>query len=209
MKITIKDGATPRLKEIVGGLTKRKPLHAAMGKRGEIELRAHFMKRDAEPNKRGWSKQHFWGQMRKATAYLSADEIQAVVVVADKRLNQKVYGGTLKPKESKFLAIPAVPEAYGHRPSEFDFLKVVRFKSGKLALVETDRTLLKIGRKRKNGSRKVTDLGRSKRGRVWYWLARSVKQEKDANALPTERAFTEALMDEVGKYVDRVLKKSG
>lgn len=207
MKITIKDGATPRLKELAGGLTKRKPLHAAMGKRGEIELRAHFAARDLEPNAKGWPKQHFWGQMRRATAYLSADANGAVVVIADKRINQRIFGGTLKPRETKFMAIPAIAEAYGHRPGEFDFLKIHRFRSGALALVETDRTIVRFGRTRRDGTRKTTVVGRSRRGRVWYWLARSVKQDKDPQALPPERIFTEAMLAEVDAYVTRLLAR--
>ncbi len=210
VRITIKDGATPKLKALVGGLQKRKPLHATMGKRGEVLLRAHFSKRDMEPNGRGWPKQNFWGQMRKATAYQSdADEKGASVAVSDRRMNQKVYGGTVTPKESKYLAIPAIPEAYGKRPSSFDFLRVHHFKSGAVALVETDRTLLKIGKKRKNGTRKIKELRRSKRGRVWYWLARSVTQRKDPDALPSKETVTAALSAEVDAYVSRLLAYKG
>jgi len=180
---------------LIEKLAKLKPLHAALGKRTEIELREHFLQRGGES---------FWPEIRSSTAYTGADEDAGHVAISDVRFNQKVYGGDITPKEAKFLTIPAIAEAKGKPASVFDFLKVVRFKgSGALALVEADRTFIKIGKQRKDGSRGVKDKGRSQRGKVWYWLARKVRQKKDAKALPTKEHMAAALVDETEEFFAR------
>lgn len=204
LEYKVSDGASPTIAALIASLEQRKPLHAAMGKRVEVEYRDHFAARDSEGNKQGWPSQHFWARIRTATAYRSADEAGAIVGIADPALAQKIHGGTITPKEGKYLTIPAIAEAYGHSARSFDFLQFRRFKSGAAALVESDRTFLKFGRKRKDGSRKLSDEGRSQRGRVWYWLARSVTQKADARALPDEEKMTAALLEEIGEFFERV-----
>lgn len=204
LQLNVRDSASPTIAALIESLENRTPLHAAMGKRAEIEYRDWFETRENEPNKKGWPKQHFWARIRTATAYRSADEAGAVVGIADPALAQKIHGGTITPKEGTYLTIPAIAEAYGHSARSFDFLQFRRFKSGAAALVETDRTLLKFGRKRKDGTRNLSDEGRSQRGRVWYWLARSVTQAADPRASPEEAAMQTALLDEVGMFFERI-----
>jgi hypothetical protein len=206
MRFTLKESksASPTLAAIAEKLTHRKPLHAAMGKRVEGELRAHFLQRNEEPNKRGWPSQNFWSQVRRATAYQGADETAARVVISDPRIAQKIHGGTIRPVERKFLALAAIAEAYGHAPREFNFLHVVRFKgSGALALVEADRNFISVGKQRKDGSRRVKDKGQAQRGRVWFWLAKKVTQKADANALPGEQHLQDAMLDEAQQFMER------
>lgn len=47
------------------------------------------------------------------------DDNQASVLVGDHRFGQKVFGGTIRPKIAKWLAIPARAEAHGRRPKTF------------------------------------------------------------------------------------------
>lgn len=190
--------------EIAATLGKPSPLHAALGKRVEVELRDHFLQRNEQPNKRGWPKQNFWSHVRRATAYAGADESAARVVISDPAINQKIHGGTITPKEGKYLALAAIAEAYGHSPREFDFLHVVRFKgSGALALVEADRTNISYGRKKKDGTRTRKTERSQTRGKVWYWLARKVTQPADANALPSEQRMQDAIHDEAQQFLAR------
>lgn len=200
------DGGPDVLAAIAQSLDDRQPLNAVLGKRAEIELRDHFEKRNAEPNKAGWDKLEFWARIRNATSFVSADKNAAHVVIADPAINQKVFGGTIKPRDATYLALPAIAEAYGKSPRVFDFLHVIRFHSGAVALVETDRTLIRFGKKKKDGTRTVFDEGRSLRGRVWYWLARSVTQAPDERALPTEKDFLAALMEEAQEFAERLGK---
>ena len=206
------DGGPDVLAAISDKITNRQPLNAVLGKRGEIELRNWFEKRNAEPNKRDWPKQGFWERIRTATAFAGADEKAARIVIADPAINQKIFGGTITPKEGKYLALAAIAEAYGKSPLLFYFLKIHRFRSGALALVEEDRTLIsfKRGRGKKKGQVKLVNKGRTQtRGRVWYWLARSVTQRPDERALPTEQEFLAALLEESKDYIERVNRIGG
>ncbi len=208
MRITLteQDGASAVLAAIAEKVTSRKPLHAVLGKRAEIELRGHFELRNSEGNKRGWPSQQFWARIRTATAFASADETAARVVISDPAINQKIFGGTITPKESKYLALPAIAEAYGRSPRSVPIALVFRFFRGKNmgALIEADRTNISFGRKRKDGSRKMTAERSQTRGRVWYWLVRSVTQRKDDRALPPEEQMRAALLDAAKAYLDRL-----
>lgn len=195
MRFKIQSTETPggTLASISAKLTKLTPLHAVLGKRVEIELRDHFAQRGGAD---------FWNQIRSATAYEGADETGARVVVSDVRLNQKVFGGKITPKEGKFLTIPAIAEAKGKPARSFDFLIVRRFHSGALALVEADRTNITYGKTKKDGTR-TRKAERGQRGRVWYWLARSVTQKKDPDALPSEQKMAGALAQEADDFMAR------
>lgn len=196
------DGARPVLAAIAAKTSQRKPLNAALGKRGEIELRAHFQQREGEGNRRGWPSQHFWARIGRATAFAGADDAGARVVISDPAINQKIFGGTITPKEGKYLALPAIAEAYGKSPRIFDFLVFRPGRDGG-ALVEAERTHIKIDRRRKAGAR-VKKVSEGWGGRVWYWLVKSVTQGADAEALPPAKAFGAALLDEAARYLQRL-----
>ena len=170
IQINTSDGASPALARITASLTDRKPLHAVLGKRGEIEARAHFESRNSEPNKQGWPRQQFWARIRTATAFTSADDSGAVVTIADPAINQKIYGGTITPKEGTYLALPAIAEAYGRSPRSLPNLTaLIRWRDGQrraVALVENYSTPIRIGRERRDGSRKIT-RGEVRGGTLW------------------------------------------
>lgn len=203
MNVTINtlDAAGPTLAKLVESVTNRRPLHAAMGKRGEVELRAHFLDRNQEPNKKGWPSQNFWERIRSATALSQVDASGATVSISDPAINLKVYGGTVKPKEGKYLALPAIAEAYGRSARTFSNLEpMIRWRDGQrraVALVERRASLL---RSRKDGSateKKGSEIG----GRVFYWLVESVRARRDPKALPETAKFAAALLDETRNFL--------
>jgi hypothetical protein len=119
-KINIQDNASPALRGLAERLTNRRGLNTVLGKGLEVALRGHFASRERERNKKNWPKQHFWSQIRTATAFDpgSVTDDGAAVVVADPRFGAKVHGAqnvTAKPP-NKRLAIPLRAEAYGVRP---------------------------------------------------------------------------------------------
>jgi hypothetical protein len=201
LDIEVTDGATPHMTALVQQLGNRRNLHARLGKFAEGELRDYFEARDTEPNKSGWRALHFWGEIRSATSFSSADEEKATVLISDARFNQKVHGGTITPKEGKFLAIPAREEAYGLSPKTFHDLYFVALSGGRGMLVQTLQTALTRFRtgKRKGEIRKTEERG----GGVFYWLVKSVTQMKDERALPPEESFRGALLQQVSAYLDK------
>lgn len=182
IRIDATDAATPALAAIAASLTRRKPLHSALGKRAEVKLRRHYAKREAEPNKRGWPKQHFWGRIRKASAFVSADERDAIAGISDPAIAQKIHGGKITPKEGKYLTIPAIAAAYGRSPRVVEGLTpMVRYLGGRRRAVALQRE-----------------------GTVWYWLVTSVTQRRDPRALPADTTMRNALLDEAREYLARL-----
>jgi hypothetical protein len=203
--VTIKDGATYTLSKLAEGLTNRRPLNAAVGKRGEVELRAHFLERNQEPNKKGWPRQDFWNRIRKSTALAAVDETGATIAISDPAFAGKMHDFTLKPKEGKYLTIPAIAEAAGRSARTFQNLEpLVRWMNGKrraIALVERQASNIKYGRERKDGTRSVTHTS-SSIGGVVFWLVESVRQKKDPRALPKREDMENALREEAKIYVE-------
>lgn len=115
-------------------------------------------------------------------------------------LRQRVFGGTITPQTVQFLAIPISPISYGHVPSDFPglfLLKTVRgaylCQRGEMILEKTGHTI--IGRRLGgNAGRRVkTDLS------FLFKLVRSVTQEGDRNVLPSDdEILTTALNAAVG-----------
>ena len=210
IKIT-EDTASAALLAIANSLEDRTGLHGAMAGRGERELRDHFAKRESEPNKRGWPRQHFWDQIRGATAISKVTRDGATITVNDPRLAQKIFGGEIKPGAGKkYLALPAIAEAYGRSPISLNNLHpVIRMINGErraVALAENLASEIKFGRLKKDGSRTVTQTA-SRIGTIWYWLVKSVTQEKDERAMPTNEEFEAALLEEAEDYALRIANR--
>lgn len=205
LQIDIRDAVTPELEKIMANVRDRTQLHGSLGGRAERALRDHFARREAEPNKRGWPKQHFWDQIRSATALGTVDGAGATITINDERLAQKIYGGTIRPGlGKKYLAIPEIAEASGISPKSLTNLRpLVRYVNGErraVALVERKASAIKYGRKRKDGTRKITQTASILGGAVWYWLVKSVTQRKDERALPDAKGFRRELIEQTREY---------
>lgn len=181
LEVTIEDGATPSLQRLIRRVTQRTPMMQAAGKAVEVVLHSHFDRRDAEGNKKGWPRKHFWSRVvRRATAFETATADEATVKIASREFRQKFYGGTITAGSGKFLAIPLTARAYAAgRPRNWsgEPLKVVRFPSGAVVLRE----------------RGFRDKDQSMQGgEAQYLLVKRVRQERDPRALPSETMMVRA-----------------
>jgi hypothetical protein len=205
MQIRIDLSGETALGALSEGITRRKRMNAAIGKRGEAELREHFRERNLEPNKRDWPKQEFWDRIRSATALSSYDDEGATITINDPAFPQKVYGGEIKPKEGKYLTLPAIAAAAGRSPRTFSNLEpMIRWMNGTrraIALVERQATQLVYSRTRKDGTQ-VVKKGAQVGGTVFYWLVLSVRQQRDPRALPDRAKFERALHEEAGFFLE-------
>lgn len=147
--------------------------NAALGKALEASLRKHFRQRDAQPNKRNWKRQHFWGRIRNATSLAGYDDQKAVVTISDPAYSLKVHGGTVRPKEAKALTIPLREEAYGIRASSgiIRDLFFIRMRGSKKAYL---------------AKREGTAL------RLYYLLVKQTRHKPDPEALPPTRTLQQA-----------------
>lgn len=145
---------------------RRKPLMTALGRRLQRLLQRHFVARDAEGNRRGWPRSHFWSQIRRATAFAGANDVAAKVSISDPRLAHKVHGGTIRPVEAKSLAIPLRPEA------KVAGLPRARLIPGLFLLVSRARGVAFLARREDRALR------------LYYKLVKSITHQPDPRALP-------------------------
>lgn len=150
--------------------------------RGVAELfRLNFRNLDRErANALGGKRTHFYSDAMKAT-FSSGDDEGATVTVAALGIRQRLLGGTIKPREGKYLTIPARAEAYGRRAREFQNLKFVRLSGGRGMLVADG-----AGRA---GHSSKKHIGSKEEGLVYFWLVPSVHQDADPTVLPNEGAI--------------------
>lgn len=200
IEIEIKDLASPQIAKLAGALKSPRPLLAAAGKRVEVDLRAHFLRRNAQGNRQGWPRTNFWNRIRKSTALDHVNDQEAVVSVSDPAINQKLHGGTITPKRGKYLAIPARAEAYGHSPRDFDDLEFIPTARGGM-LVQRVQSLLRRGKK---GFRSGGKPG----GGTFFFLVKSVTQAADPEALPPREDLDAAVHAEVRAWISRRLSRS-
>ncbi|MEM0964791.1 MAG: hypothetical protein AAGJ81_01400 [Verrucomicrobiota bacterium] len=169
--------------------TRRAALMRVLGKTHERTLQDHFRAKNRAPNKRNWPKQNFWAQVARATAFTSAKQNKATIAIADPRFATHLYGATITPKRSKYLAIPMRREAYGIRPSsgliaDLFFIRSQAAKGGFLA-------------KREGGAL-----------RVYYRLLKRVVVPTDPEALPDENSSIEALAQAATSFISREAQRA-
>lgn len=164
--LSVTDRATPLLTRLYDRVApgRRQPLLRVLGRRLENSLRKHFQTRDAEGNKRGWPRSHFWNRLRRATAFAGATATAAKVTVADPALAMKVHGGTIHPIQAKALAIPLRAEA------KVAGLPRAHLLPGLFILKSHGRAYL--------ARREDRAL------RLYYKLVKSITQQADPRALP-------------------------
>lgn len=168
----------------------------AVGEGVEKRLRGHFLEREKEPNKKGWPKQHFWARRIRANTVLTeVSDSHAVIDIAAPEFRMKLRGGTIKPIEAKYLAIPARREAYGKSPRSFGNLRFRPTRNGGVLVVE----------KRFQGplQRGIKRIDRREDGGVYYFLVKSATQKADPRAMPALGELLRAACEDGQQYLTR------
>ena len=155
-------------------------LKEVVGRAGANTIRNHLFKiNSARPNKLGGKRTKFYAQAARSTQHKAVDD-GAVVSVNHVGIAQRYFGGTIRPRRSKYLTLPAVPRAYGKRAREIPGLKFVPFKK-RAALVKDDT--------------------------VFYWLVRSVTQQADSSVLPENSEMAAHTAKAASAYTDRIMER--
>lgn len=187
----VEDTASPWLRDLVGRVTPHR-IAAEVGPRCTRLVQRNF--RGLGTNARGWKTTNFYGRAAEATNWQEGFGFLNIVV-NQIGVRQRLMGGDIKPVNAGALTIPACEEAYGKRAGEFSNLQfkfVLDPERGVMrpALVEkAGVTHIKLGRKRKDGTRSAK-ADRTSTGLVaLFWLSKGVHQEADPRVLPSDEEF--------------------
>lgn len=192
IQVRVIDQASPLLRKLLEST--QGPGLLRVGARGASNrLREHFDHLQAtRPNDLGGRRTNFWLGVKRG---VQAPKIQggtATISINHVGFRQRLQGGIIRPGRSvnpktgrptTRIAIPLRSEAYGKRPAERDDLDYVPIENGRALLVESAHTQIRIGSKRKDGSRKITP-GEERGGLAMYLLVPSVNQKADPTVLP-------------------------
>ena len=198
MQLTVTGNAGPAVAALLGSLRRPEPVLQVGAQAIVRALRDHFRTRDAQPNRQGWPKTHFWRQFSRGVGVASTSNTEAVVSVAHPAIRHKIEGGTITPKRGKFLAIPAMAAAYaagspreGAAPDNLAFAYSQHPQGGwrPSLVVQTD-VVKEVGKPRKDGTRRSKLVRQA--GEIWYWLVRSATQAPDPDTLPSPELLESA-----------------
>lgn len=190
INIEVTDGATPVLRRLLGKLTDRTGLHAALATVAEQDTRAYLRGIAKITHKTSARlKAAPSGYLTKAAEAVESryDATQTVVTVHGEIFKRVMGPVTVKPREKKYLTLPATAEAYNHRAGEFKDLFFVLTKKGTAFLAKKDGDKLKI----------------------YYWLKTSVVLPQDRQLLPSDQAWAATAEAGADAYLDEVREKLG
>ena len=175
--ITLKhDGISPDLRRLQSAVQADGALGKVLGRAVANVLKKHFREKNKTGNKLGGKRTNFWSRVAEAVNSPRTKGENIVVPISHPHIAQKVYGGTITPKKSKYLAIPVNAAAHGKSPRVIDGLKFSMTRSGTMLL----------------GFREAGGF------RALYVLKDKVTQAPDASALP-KKAEVAAAMDKAAR----------
>ncbi len=208
MEIVPQDRATNEMQRLAAKLGARE-LDEVIGESVVNSLRERFAQVDADrPNKLGGTRTHYMEECADLTSWaLTPDGV--LVSVTKEGIRTRILGtgvlpeGAIVPVNAQHLSIPAIAEAYGHGPSEFeDLVPLYRRKDGKVeafALAEDVDEKPERDRKFRKTDETVLDWG-SAENRIFFWLVDSVVQEADPSLVPTEDEIRTAAYSRLDEY---------
>ena len=170
----------------------------------------HFTELNAErANAMGGKRTNFYADAARSVnaAPLQVSGQSAMISINKLGLAQRIAGGTIRPVNKKYLAIPARAEAYGHTPADFDDLAFVPRGNGKAMLVQTVKTEVDWKAKRRKGAT-VSDYARTTGGVVMFWLVTEVVQAPDPTVLPDEELMQQTAYAAMDNFLVHRLKSN-
>lgn len=202
--INVRENVSPAMAELIAGVENRGVITAASaGVRNDLRDFYAGLE-NTRPNKMGYPRQHFWADVRGTVQQpLVTDPENATVSITHLAIRQRIEGGKILPGPGKeFLTLPANEKAYGHLARSFHNLRFgyAENERGNLApaLIAAERSELSFGRKRKDGTKKVTATYHNEE--VFFWLVRQVYQPADPTAFPAQARLVAAAVAGATEY---------
>jgi len=189
--VKITDYPTPalaQLRQVLQG--NMKPYLLVLGRTGQQNTKAHYFEVNGRTsNKLGGTRTNFWNKVADTVSTQPPGTDSIKIGIAHPAIGQKVYGGEIRAKRHKHLAIPLTAEAYNHPSPRLNFWSgklFPLFANGKLMLAE----------KGPNGSIQPQ-----------FWLPVSVRQKPDPDALPPRGPMQNALSRASESFINRKLRE--
>lgn len=196
VSISIVDDLTPRLQRIALAMNGGEQLNRVIANAALPVFQQNFRTLAASNhNKLGARSSGFWNRMLSGTKVVVTAEESIIRMPREVAL--RYFGGTVTPKASRFLAIPARTEAYNKSPRDFSDLHFAVLPVGGPVLIQNEQTLVRI-RKTKKGY--TVKQGETKGGHVFYWLRRSATIPGNSEVLPDTGAIRRAITTGVTSY---------
>lgn len=226
LSINIRDYATPQLRAVITALKSRRTMNRMVGRRVQVRCREHLLQiaatRHTTARELGAKPSGFYGQAADQVAMgksLTVDDTSAEISMNHPGLVRAFRDVTILPGEGKkYLTLPVVPEAYSNRAIGFrskaggsaNFLRLrFRIVGGKpkaIGLEESPRTLIRFGRKKKNGARDVFAQAIEKL-RLFYKFITKAEQKQDRTLLPSDAEIGDAAVQGAKDYLESVLQR--
>lgn len=182
------------------------------GYEGQRTVREHLQGLDeTRVNKLGGPRSHYYGSARRSTEY-QLEGRDVLIVIPQIGMALHYYGGVVSAGKNasfvtgaptKYLTIPAAPEAYGKSVSDFPDLVIVWGKGRRpvgLAVGEEATGSLYHAVTRGPLLTKKTKLVP---GKVMFWLKESITLQPDPSVLPTEEKLANNITEVMGEAVVR------
>lgn len=164
--IKVSGPALADVRKLLGKVDDRAAAMRVVGRVASNAYRRHFLDLNAKhPNKLGGKRTGFWRAVSKSVSVVSTDKNKAVIGIGDPRIAHKVYGGTITPKRTKYLAIPVDATAHGIGAKGYPEATALRIYAGGLLIV------------------------RKSDGKPLYALKKSVTHAAQPDALPDIRTI--------------------
>ena len=173
--------------ELLGDAPESKPLRNLMGVDVSDVTREHLYRKDAEPNRLGGKKTHFY---RSAGDSVNHELTQKGVAVNVDQvgIRQRLEGGVITPQNARALTIPVSARAHGKRAREFENTFILdKSNSGDPDTVGVI----------------VQELGGDRLDAL-YVLRTRVEQDPDPSVIPDERTVMETAYLSVFRFLENI-----
>jgi hypothetical protein len=196
---SLRGNVTPAIEEVIAK-TQPKRVAGVISEPARVFWRDRFI--SLGRNKHGWPSTGFWEGAARDTRSAVVD--QGLLLTCSKLgARQRWLGGRITPQKARALAIPISPVSYGHSPSEFPGLFLMKTAKGAFLVQAQDA----FNRTKKDFQTNARQLGGNKKRRLRAGLNFLFKLSAGVNQLPNERVvptadeFTEVAMGAIQKEI--------
>lgn len=198
----VSDKATPALRELIESYTPAR-FAARVGPKLQQLTEEHLAA--LGPNVKGYPSTRFWEKFARNVRWIPREDgvaiaiLPAIVNGRQVGLRQSVFGGTIVPQSVSMLAIPISPVSYGHVPSDFPNLFLLKTVKGAFLCQHGEEISGKTGRvigRRGLGGH----VGRRIRANInfLFKLTASVTQTGNRNVLPGDDEYMQGAIAAAG-----------